>query len=108
MDDADKPALSQDTLRALNEFLSEAKAAADEQQHPFSENWGLSQVPCFVLSLCSDVKSHNQHANIPYHKGVRSVTLVLASSTPSTTYWLYHPWMDSSLSLHEHSVVYYG
>ena len=46
MDDADKPALSQDTLRALNEFLSESQAAADEQQNPFSENWGLSQVAC--------------------------------------------------------------
>lgn len=44
MDESDRPTLSQHTLAALNEFLSEAKAAEEEQQNPFVENWGLSQV----------------------------------------------------------------
>ena len=51
IDESEKPALTQDTLRALNEFLSEAKAAADEQQNPFSENWGLSQASISVLAV---------------------------------------------------------
>ncbi|CAK0783943.1 hypothetical protein CVIRNUC_007146 [Coccomyxa viridis] len=42
-DGSETPALSRDTLAALNEFLSEAQAAASEQSNPFSENWGLSQ-----------------------------------------------------------------
>ena len=52
-DDSDAPALSQDTLAALNEFLSEAQAAASEQSNPFSENWGLSQVGYLGLFECS-------------------------------------------------------
>lgn len=58
MDETDKPALSQDTLRALNEFLSEAQAATDEKQNPFSENWGLSQVDKSCPGLFALVTPH--------------------------------------------------
>ena len=61
MDETDKPALSQDTLRALNEFLSEAQAASDEQQNPFSENWGLSQVSDVVLALFASASISTTH-----------------------------------------------
>lgn len=43
-EDSDLPELSQNTMAALNEFLSEQQAALNGQQNPFSENWGLSQV----------------------------------------------------------------
>ena len=84
MDESDKPALSQDTLRALNEFLSEAKAAADEQQNPFSENWGLSQVASFVL------------ANLHWHRTVQPTCIqalkesymqFFGQSLPSASFW---------------------
>lgn len=50
-DESDRPALSESTMAALNEFLSESQAAAEGAQSPFSENWGLSQVRSTWLTL---------------------------------------------------------
>jgi hypothetical protein len=44
--------LSQSALHALNEFLAESQAAAeDAQTDPFAENWALSQVSFALASL---------------------------------------------------------
>jgi len=50
-DESDRPALSESTMAALNEYLSEALAAAEGAQNSFSENWGLSQVRSIWLTL---------------------------------------------------------
>lgn len=49
----ERPQLSQNTLDALNEFLSESQAASESQQKdPFAENWALSQVHQLLSCPC--------------------------------------------------------
>ena len=58
--DSEPPALSESALAALNEFLLEAQAAAQDNNNPFSENWGLSQVAGLQASPGEAQYAHRQ------------------------------------------------